>query len=485
MLDAIRNDTRHSEGGKSTGAVLPVIMSGGNGTRLWPLSREAYPKQYWPLASELTMLQETAARAGRPGFQAPVVICNAAHRFLVAEQMHSFSGTRIVLEPCARNSAPAIMAAALLAEQADPATVLWIMAADAVIKDLPALHAALGRAVAAAQAEYIVTFGIRPDAPETGYGYIEVGEEIGDAPGVHRVVQFLEKPDAGTAILLAAAEHLWNSGMFVARADTLIAAVEQHAPEVAETVRRAVAGSRDDLGFTRLGAAFAQAPSISIDYAVMEKAANAAVVPASLGWSDVGSWAALWQLGTKDGAGNVAQGPVELVDSEGCYVRSEGILAGVVGLQDAIVVVSEDAVLVTTRGNSQDVKRLVERLNARTKKEASEHRRVYRPWGHYETLTLGDRFQVKRIVVTPGQKLSLQKHHHRAEHWVVVAGTAVVERDGERQLLRENESIYLPLGCTHRLENPGLIPLTLIEVQSGSYLGEDDIVRFEDIYSRT
>jgi mannose-1-phosphate guanylyltransferase / mannose-6-phosphate isomerase len=469
------------------GRILPVILSGGTGTRLWPLSREGYPKQFWPLVSDRPMLEETAARAHGPGFAPPLVVCNEAHRFLVAEQLRPFPGARIALEPTPRNSAPAIAAAALIAAEEDPSTVLWLLAADHAVADVPALHRALDRAAAAARAGRIVTFGMAPSAPETGYGYIEAGEELEGAPGVRAVARFVEKPDAETARRwLAGGRHLWNSGMFVATAATLLAELERLAPALLDAVRRAVAGATRDLDFVRLEPrAFRDAPSISIDYAVMEKTARAAVVPASLGWSDIGSWAALWEARAKDPAGNVAEGPVELVDSAGCYVRSEGILTGVVGLRDVVVVVTDDAVLAIPRDRVQDVKALVERLRAGGRKEATEHRRIYRPWGHYEGLIMGERFQVKKIQVRPGQKLSLQKHFHRAEHWVVVSGTAVVTRDAEEILLRENESVYLPLGAVHRLANPGIIPLTLIEVQVGSYLGEDDIVRFEDTYGRT
>ena len=469
--------------------IVPVILSGGTGTRLWPLSREGYPKQFWPLMAERTMLQETAARAAGPGFAPPVVVCNEAHRFLVAEQLREarIEGGRILLEPVGRNSAPAIAAAALLLREEDPETVLWLMAADAAIADVPALLQALEPAVAAARAGRIVTFGMRPTAPETGYGYIEAGGELQGLPGVLAVSRFVEKPDAATAARYATdGRHLWNSGMFVATAATLVEELERHAPDLLRAVRVAMDGAARDLDFCRLGkSAFSAVPAISIDYAVMEKTARAAVVPASIGWSDLGSWAALWEAAPKDEAGNVGVGPVEMVDAAGCYIRSEGILTGVVGLRDTVVVTTEDAVLVMPRTRAQDVKQLVDRLRATGRKEATEHRRIYRPWGHYEGLKLGERFQVKKISVRPGQKLSLQKHFHRAEHWVVVNGTAIVQRDAESILLRENESVYLPLGCVHRLENPGMIPLTLIEVQSGAYLGEDDIVRLEDTYGRT
>jgi mannose-1-phosphate guanylyltransferase/mannose-1-phosphate guanylyltransferase/mannose-6-phosphate isomerase len=470
-------------------AIVPVILSGGTGTRLWPLSREGYPKQFWALLGSETMLQQTAGRAMGEGFAAPVVVCNEAHRFLVAEQLREakVAGPRILLEPAGRNSAPAIAAAALLVAEQSPDDVIWVKAADAAIADVPALHAALEKAVVAARAGRIVTFGMRPTAPETGYGYIEPGAELAEAPGVMRLERFIEKPDAAKAAdLVADGRHLWNSGMFVATAATLLAELERFAPEVVRSVTAAMAEAKRDLDFVRLGAgAFGAAPAISIDYAVMEKTSLAAVVPADIGWSDLGSWAALWEVGEKDGRGNVVSGPVSLVDADGCLVRSEGILTGVVGLKDVVIVTTDDAVLAMPRDRAQDVKRLVDQLRRSGQKEATEHRRIYRPWGSYEGLIQGDRFQVKRIQVRPGQKLSLQKHFHRAEHWVVVHGTAIVHRDGENVLLRENESIYLPLGCIHRMENPGMIPLTLIEVQVGSYLGEDDIVRFEDTYGRT
>lgn len=466
--------------------ILPVILSGGTGTRLWPLSRESYPKQFWPLASDKTMFADTAARGSGAGFLPPMVVCNEAHRFLVAEQLRD-KGASIVLEPVGRNSAPAIAAAALIAEETAPGAVLWFMAADAAIGDVAALQIALTKAAAAARAGAIVTFGMQPTAPETGYGYIEAGEALPGSTDVKRIARFVEKPDAARAAeFLKTGRHLWNSGMFVATAATMLAELEAHAPEVLKGVRAAVAGATRDGDFIRLeAAAFTATPSISIDYAVMERTQKSAVVPASIGWSDIGSWAALWEIQPKDAAGNATHGPVELVGAKNCYVRSEGILTGVVGLENAVVVVTDDAVLAMHRDHAQDVKKLVDQLKARGAKEATEHRRAYRPWGHYEGLIMGDRFQVKKIEVRPGAKLSLQKHFHRAEHWVVVSGTAIVQRDGEEIMLRENESVYLPLGCIHRMENPGKIPLTLIEVQSGSYLGEDDIVRFEDTYGRS
>jgi len=468
--------------------ILPVILSGGSGTRLWPVSRESFPKQLWPLTSERSLLQETALRATGSGFAPPMVVCNDEHRFLIAEQLRiaGIARAQIVLEPVGRNSAPAITAAALLAAEEDPATVLWMLAADHSIADTPALHALLDTAVAAAQAGRIVTFGMRPTAPETGYGYIELGAALPDIPNAYHVARFIEKPDAPSAVeLIGSGRHLWNSGMFVFTARTLLDEMTQHAPAVMEAVRAAVAARRADLDFIRLGAAeFAACPSISLDYAVAEHTAHAAVVPADLGWSDVGSWTALWQLGPQDASGNVAVGDAVLENAQNCYVRSDGMLAAVVGLTDAVVVVTEDAVLAAHRGHAQDVKRLVDRLKSAGRSEAVAHNRTYRPWGFYESLIRGDRFQVKRIVVNPGQKLSLQKHYHRAEHWVVVSGSALVTRADEQLLLHENESVYIPLGAVHRLENPGKIPLAVIEVQSGPYLNEDDIVRLEDTYGR-
>ena len=473
----------------SFSSVIPVILSGGSGTRLWPVSRESFPKQLWPLVSDRTLLQETVLRAHGDGFASPIIVANHEHRFLIAEQLRAagVSAPRILLEPVGRNSAPAIAAAAVLVAEQDPDAVLWLLAADHAIANTGALHQDLATAAATARTGRIVTFGMRPTTPETGYGYIALGAPLADAAGAYAVAEFIEKPDAEQAKRLASdGRHLWNSGMFVFTARTLLEELEAYAPDVLRAVQQAVADRTTDLDFTRLGVkAFTASPSISLDYAVAEKTARAAVVPADIGWSDVGSWGALWDLGQKDAAGNVAIGDVLLENAHNCYVRSDGMLATVVGLSDAVVVVTEDAVLAMHRDHAQDVKKLVDRLKTAGRHEAVAHNRMYRPWGFYETLIMGDRFQVKRIVVSPGGKLSLQKHHHRAEHWVVVNGTALVTRDNETLLIRENESIYLPLGCTHRLDNPGKIPLTLIEVQSGAYLGEDDIVRLDDIYNRS
>ncbi len=473
--------------------IVPVILSGGSGTRLWPVSREGLPKQLWPLVSERTMLQDTALRAstvdgGSVEFAPPVIVCNQEHRFLVAEQLAAVgvAGHRIVLEPVGRDSAPAVAAATLLLAEEDPDAVIWIMAADAMIADTKALHKLLPTAARAAQLGHIVTFGIEPTAPETGYGYIEVGDPLDTVPGTHAVSRFEEKPSAEVAArFVASGRHLWNSGMFVFTARTLLRELHEHAPEVVERVSEAVRRCKRDLDFVRLdAAAFGAAPSLSLDYAVAERTRHAVVVPADICWGDIGNWDALWRYGRKDADGNVSSGDALLLGAEDCYVRSDGMLTAVVGLKDVVVVATPDAVLAIHRDQAQRVKEVVQRLQRSRRKEALSHSRCYRPWGFYETLILQSRFQVKRIVVEPGKMLSLQKHFHRAEHWVVVEGSALVVRDSEEVLLRENESIYLPLGCVHRLINPGRIPLALVEVQVGSYLGEDDIVRLEDAYAR-
>jgi len=468
--------------------IIPVILSGGTGTRLWPVSRQTFPKQFWPLISGKSMLMETALRAATPEFAAPVIVTNQDHRFVVAEQLREagIEGARILLEPKGRNSAPAIAAAALLAAETNPDAVLWIMAADAAIGDQQALGQAVKRGAAAAAAGYFVTFGMRPTAPETGYGYIAQGAAMLELDGVFKLDRFIEKPSAEKAAkLLQSDRNLWNSGMFMFTASLLLAELEQHAPEVLKAVRAAMDSSTADLDFIRLGtAAFEASPNISIDYAVAEKTDKAVVVPAAIGWSDVGSWSALAEIADKDAHGNVGIGDVCIEDSENCYARSDGTITALLGVKDLVVVTTQDAVLVAHKDHTQNVKKIVDRLKREGRAEADTHNRIYRPWGFYERLILGDRFQVKRIVVLPGHKLSLQKHYHRAEHWVVVTGCASVTCDQEVTMVRENESIYLPLGAIHRMENPGRIPLTVIEVQSGPYLGEDDIVRYEDTYGR-
>lgn len=469
--------------------IVPVILSGGSGSRLWPVSRSSFPKQFWPLLSDHTLLQETALRGMNAGLGSPLVVCNEAHRFIIAEQLRRIGVTnaRIVLEPSARNSAPAITAAAFLVAEQDPDAILWVMAADAAIQDDDLLREALNCAVHAADEGYVTTFGIKPSKAETGYGYIKRGKSVPGVPGAYHVSKFLEKPDATKAAELVQDErYSWNSGMFVVKASVLLSEVEVFEPAVFSAIGEAVKGRASDSDFERLSPEeFKKSPNISIDYAIAERTKMAAVVPSDFGWSDIGSWDALWELTPKDDEGNATFGDVFLDGAKNCYVRSDGIVATVTGVEDLIVVVTEDAVMVSHRDRAQDVKKMVSRLSEAGRPEAISHNLRYRPWGFYESLIRGDRFQVKRIYVDPGHKLSLQKHFHRAEHWIVVAGTAVVTRDHEEIVVRENESIYLPLGVVHRLENPGRIPLTLIEVQSGPYLGEDDIVRIEDIYARS
>jgi mannose-1-phosphate guanylyltransferase / mannose-6-phosphate isomerase len=464
----------------------PVILSGGSGSRLWPLSRSLYPKQLLPLSSERTMIQETALRAGPSHFARPVIICNEAHRFIVAEQMQEIGVTphRLVLEPIGRNTAPAIAAAALILAKTDPDAILAVLPSDHVIADQAGFLEALTRAGAAAEAGHLVTFGMKPTAPETGYGYIQRGVPVTE--GSFKVERVIEKPDLERArAMTAQPEFLWNSGMFVFKAAVFLEEVARLCPDILAAVGQSIDKAAEDIDFLRLeSASFAQSPSASIDYAVMEHTARAAVVPADFGWSDVGSWSALWEITGKSTAGNVEAGDVISVDCEDSYLRGDGVLVAGVGLKDIIVVATEDAVLVAERGHVQEVKKIVESLKERKRSEGDLHRKVYRPWGYYQSIDAGSRFQVKQITVKPGAKLSLQMHHHRAEHWVVVEGTALVTRDGETFLLRENESTFIPIGTKHRLENPGKVPLKMIEVRSGTYLSEDDIVRLEDTYGR-
>ncbi|MCU0869394.1 MAG: mannose-1-phosphate guanylyltransferase/mannose-6-phosphate isomerase [Burkholderiales bacterium] len=467
----------------------PVILCGGSGTRLWPLSRGAYPKQFLKLTSDHSMLQETLMRLdGIAGVQAPRVICNNEHRFLVAEQLHAI-GTPpalLLLEPAGRNTAPAVAAAALSIAKDDPDGLMLVLASDHVIQDVPAFHRAIATAAQVAAQGHLATFGIIPDHPETGYGYIQQGAPVAGVAGAFAIRRFVEKPDLATAeSLLASGDHLWNSGMFLMRASAYLEELRVHAPAVLEAVTRAIDLAKADLDFCRLDAgAFASAPSISIDYAVMEKTLKGVVVPVEMGWNDVGSWDALWDIHGKSADGNVMQGDVVTANVSNTFIKAEDRMVAAVGVEGLVIVETADAVLVASKQASQDVKLLVDEMKRSARTEHLTHRRVYRPWGSYESIDAGDRYQVKRITVNPGQKLSLQMHHHRAEHWIVVSGTAKVTRGDEVVLLTENQSTYIPLGVTHRLENPGKLPLQLIEVQSGSYLGEDDIVRFEDVYQR-
>jgi mannose-1-phosphate guanylyltransferase / mannose-6-phosphate isomerase len=470
--------------------LIPVILSGGAGTRLWPLSRELYPKQLLPLVGTRTMLQETALRLAGLESEPPIIVCNEAHRFLVAEQLRQLgvAPRAIVLEPMGRNTAPAIALAAHAAlsrrtgEEGDP--ILLVLPADHLIRDLKAFQAAVRRALPAAEKGRFVTFGIVPNAPETGYGYIQRGASEGE--GVHRIAKFVEKPDLERAkSFLAGGEHYWNSGMFMFAARRYLEELGRLAPDIAKACKLAYEGAKTDLDFTRLDErAFERSPSNSIDYAVMEKTTDAVVVPLDAGWSDVGSWAALHEAQDADAQGNVTHGDVVVEDTSGSYLHAESRLVAAIGLKDHVVVETKDAVLVAPKERVQDVKKLVGRLKQKGRYEHSLHREVFRPWGSYDSIDHGDRFQVKRLSVKPGASMSLQMHHHRAEHWVVVSGTARVTRGEEIFLLEENQSTYIPIGTKHRIENPGKVPLHIIEVQSGSYLGEDDIVRLDDKYGR-
>lgn len=469
--------------------ITPVLLSGGTGSRLWPLSRETYPKQLLSLLGEKTLLQQTAQRVADPSiFGDAIVVASAEHRFAIAEQLRAIgvANPTMVLEPFGRNTAPAVAIAALIASDSDPEAIILAMPVDHWVPDAKAFRAAVEVGMTAAMAGKFVLFGLRPTAPMTGFGYIRFGDQLDAAPGVHDVAGFVEKPNLVTAErLLAANDHLWNSGIFLLPARLLIEELARLAPDVLAACRAALADATRDLDFLRLDEnAFKACPSISLDYAVMEKTERAAVIPADFDWSDIGSWSALWKMGDKDDSGNVAIGDVVMEDASGCYVRGEGPLVAALGVEDLIITATPDVVLVVSKDRDQDVAKLVSRLKANGHRSATQTQSVHRPWGYYQSIHAGDRFQVKRITVNPGAKLSLQKHFHRAEHWVVVNGTAIVTRDDEEILLRENESVFVPLGCMHRLENPGKVPLNLIEVQSGPYLGEDDIVRVEDIYHR-
>jgi len=462
----------------------PVLLSGGSGTRLWPLSREAYPKQFLPLVGEHTMLQDTWRRVAPLAGAAPIVVANEEHRFLAAEQLRlvGVEHAGLILEPVGRNTAPAIAAAALQAMAGGDDPLLLVLPSDHVVRDPEGFRAAVAAAVPAAEAGALVTFGIVPSAPETGFGYIQAA----DGDGVRQVQRFVEKPDAATARgYLEAGGYFWNSGMFLFRASRYLAELERFRPDIVAAVRAAFAAATHDGDFIRLDReAFSACPSDSIDYAVMEKTADAWVLPVDIGWNDVGSWSALWEVSEQDGEGNARHGDVIAVDSRNSYAYARRLVA-LVGVEDLVVVETDDAVLVASKDHVQQVKDVVARLKSDHRSHAVLHREVHRPWGSYDSIDQDAGFQVKRIKVKPGARLSLQSHKHRAEHWIVVRGTARVTRDNDVFELHANQSTYIPLGARHRLENPGTEMLELIEVQSGSYLGEDDIVRYEDVYGRT
>lgn len=465
--------------------ILPVIMAGGTGSRLWPLSRDLMPKQFLKLNGDYTMLQATVRRLAKVDALAPLVICNEEHRFIAAEQLRQIKQLdhNIILEPVGRNTAPAIALAAMAAVKKGQDPLLLVLAADHVIANTLAFEQAVAKAQQLAAQDKLVTFGIVPTHAETGYGYICRGEATGEAFAVKR---FVEKPDAATAQqYIASGDYYWNSGMFMFKASRYLAELKQHRPDIYTACEQAMLEVNPDLDFIRVNKdAFIACPDDSVDYAVMEKTASAVVVPLDAGWSDVGSWSSLWDISAKDADGNVCNGDVLTVGSQNNYIFAETGLVATVGLQDVVVVQTKDAVLVSAKDKVQDIKKVVQQLKASGRTEHKIHREVYRPWGKYDSIDNGERYQVKRITVKPGEKLSIQMHHHRAEHWIVVSGTANVTVDGKDTLLSENQSVYIPLGAVHALENPGKIPLELIEVQSGSYLGEDDIVRFSDRYGR-
>jgi mannose-1-phosphate guanylyltransferase/mannose-6-phosphate isomerase len=469
--------------------IHPVILSGGSGTRLWPMSRALYPKQLLALVGERSLLQQTALRvAGADEFAPPLIIANEEHRFIIAEQLREIgiAAAALILEPVGRNTAPAACIAALRLVAGDPAALMLVMPSDHAIADLAAFRAATTRAAAAARAGWLATFGIAPERAETGFGYISKGAPLHGIDGAFAVTGFVEKPDMATAErYLAAGNYFWNSGIFLFPAALYLAELERLRPEMMAACNQALAGARSDADFIRLdAAAFTACPGDSIDYAVMEHTERAAIVPVAMGWSDLGSWDTLWEMAAKDAAGNALSGNVVAEAASNCYLRSEAGLVAAIGVDNLVVVATDDAVMVAPRQRTQEVRRLVDRMRAEHREEADALSTVHRPWGTYRTLHHGHRVQVKHIMVRPGAKLSLQMHHHRAEHWVVVQGTAKIVRGNEELMLSENQSTYIPLGTAHRLENPGKIPLHVIEVQSGSYLGEDDIVRFEDHYGR-
>ena len=471
--------------------LIPVILCGGTGTRLWPLSRASYPKQYWALGSgEETLLQQTNLRLqGLKGLSAPLLICHEDHRFIVAEQMRQIKvePSAILLEPIGRNTAPAVALAALQATENGDDPLLLVLAADHLINDEQKFLEIIEEGKAYAEEGRLVTFGIVPTAPETGYGYIEATHPLNiDEPKGISIQRFVEKPNKQTAEkFLSDARFTWNSGIFLFKASAILSELERLSPEIVSSCRASLEQDVPDLDFLRIEReAFLKCPNISIDIAVMEQTTLGTVLPLNAGWSDIGSWSALWAKAEQDINGNVIRGKVIAENSKNCYLRSEHRLIVSLGIKDLVIVETDDAVLVADRNEAQNVKRIVKQLEKEGRPEGKAHRKIYRPWGNYTGVVEGNRWQVKRIEVKPGASLSLQMHHHRAEHWVVVKGTALVERDGEKHLVGENQSTYIPLGCKHRLTNPGRMPVELIEVQSGAYLGEDDIVRYEDRYGR-
>jgi mannose-1-phosphate guanylyltransferase/mannose-6-phosphate isomerase len=467
--------------------IIPVIMCGGAGTRLWPASRESMPKQFIPLFTERSTFQETALRVANDAlFAKPIVITSADFRFIVADQLRQVGvPSDIVLEPVRRDSAPAVAVATVLGLKRSADAVILILAADHAIDDVEAFYGACEAALPGAENGYIVTFGVVPTEPATSYGYLKPGTAV-DGCAVRKLEMFAEKPDQARAEGYIAEGYLWNSGNFLFRADVMKGELSAHAPAIWSAAEAAVAQAISDLDFLRLAEKpFSASPKISIDYAVMEKTAASAVVPVDMGWSDLGSWDAIWAKTTRDAHGNALSGPCQVLDVRNTIIQSDdSILTTVIGLSDLLVVSSADAVLVAPRGVTSEIKTMVESLKAAGRSEATEHRRVHRPWGHYVTMNLGERHRVNRIVINPGQSFSLQKHFHRSEHWIIVKGTGEVTIDGERRILHENQSTYIPIGTVHRLANPGLIPLELIEVQVGVYLGEDDVIRLEDAYNR-
>lgn len=466
--------------------IIPLLLAGGAGTRLWPVSRDAMPKQFLPLTGKQSTYQQALARiAADDLFAAPIIMTANDFRFFARAQAEQLgTDATIVLEPIRRDSGPAIAAGAMLAQQRDPDAIVLVLTADQVILDDEKFRAACEAGREAAAAGHIVTFGIAPSAPKTGYGYIRPGAPLGPKL-CFAVDAFVEKPDAADAAQYVTSGYLWNSGNFLFRADTLLSEIARFEPLMAQAVEAAVSCAKPDLGFTRLDAdAYAQSPARSIDYAIMEKTARAAVVEGRFRWSDISSWEAVFDIGPADGAGNVLFGPAVTIDAHDCIVHSEGRLTVALGVSDLVLVTTSDAVLVLPRSRAEDVKKVVAELKAQGRSEATVHRRSFRPWGQYESVDEGERFLVKRIVVSPGAKLSLQRHFHRAEHWVVVRGTAEVTIGDTSHLVHENESIFIPIGAVHRLANPGRIPLEVVEVQTGSYLAEDDIIRLDDIYRR-